>query len=81
LVTCPRPAPADAVLGALGIGEVILERRADQLVAAAAGDRAHLLVDVGDDAERVGGHQRVDVRLDEAAVVGLLLAQLCSSCF
>jgi hypothetical protein len=39
------------------------------------GERLHLLVDVGDDAERVGGHQRVDVRFDQRAGVELLVAQ------
>ena len=65
----------DAGLGPLRIGEVVLERRADQLVARAAGERLHLLVDVGDDAVRIGGHQRVDVRFDERARVELLVAQ------
>ena len=65
----------DARLGPLRIGEVVLERRADQLVARAAGERLHLLVDVGDDAGRIGGHQRVDVGFDERARVELLVAQ------
>jgi len=65
----------DARLGPLRIGEVILERRADQLVARATGERFHLLVDVGNDAGRIGGHDRVDVGLDERACVGLLVAQ------
>ena len=65
----------DGGFGPLRIGEVVLERRADQLVARAAGERLHLLVDVGDDAERIGGHQRVDVGFDERAGVELLVAQ------
>ena len=65
----------DARLGPLRIGEVVLERRADQLVARAAGQRLHLLVDVGDDAARIGGHQRVDVGFDQRARVELLVAQ------
>ena len=65
----------DGRLGPLRIGEVVLERRADQLVARAAGERLHLLVDVGDDAGRIGGHQRVDVGFDERARVELLVAQ------
>ena len=64
-----------ARLGPLRIGEVVLERRADQLVARATGERLHLLVDVGDDAGRIGGHQRVDVGFDERARVELLVAQ------
>ena len=40
-----------------------------------SGERLHLLVDVGDDAEGVGGHQRVDIGLDEGARVELLVAQ------
>ena len=59
----------------LRIGEVLLKRRADQLVARAAGERLHLLVDVRDDAGGVGGHQRVDVRFDKRACVELLVAQ------
>src|ERR1019366_1304526 len=51
----------DRRFGPLRIGEVAFERRADQLVARAAGERLHLLVDVRDDARRVGGHQRVYV--------------------
>ena len=65
----------DARLGPLRIGEVVLERRADQLVARAAGERLHLLVDVGDDAGGIGGHQRVDVGFDQRARVELLVAQ------
>src|SRR5476649_2375350 len=65
----------DGRLGALRVGEIILERRADQLVAGAAGQGLHLLVDVGDDAARVGGHQRVDIRFDQRARVKLLVAQ------
>jgi hypothetical protein len=57
------------------IGEVVLERRADQLVARAAGQRLGLLVDVGDDAARIRGHQRVDVRFDQRARVEVLVAQ------
>ena len=67
--------PVDAGLGAGRIGEVVLERRADQLVARAAGERFRLLVDVGDDAARIGGHQRVDVGLDQRAGVEVLVAQ------
>ena len=44
----------DARLGPAGIGEVVLERRADQLVPRAPGERLRLLVDVGDDAARIG---------------------------
>ena len=65
----------DRRFGPLRIGEVALERRADQLVARAAGERLHLLVDVGDDAGGVGGHQRVDVGFDQRARVELLVAQ------
>ena len=65
----------DARLRAAGIGEVVLEGRADQFVARAAGQRFHLLVDVGDDPARVGRHQRVDVALEERARVEVLIAQ------
>ena len=65
----------DRRFGPLRFREVALERRADQLVARAAGERLHLLVDVRDDAGGVGGHQRVDVGFDQRAGVELLVAQ------
>jgi hypothetical protein len=68
----------DALVGARRLGEVGLERRPDQLLARVAGERLHLLVDVGDDAERVGGHQRVDVRFDQRARVELRRPQFFS---
>jgi hypothetical protein len=37
--------------------------------------RLHLLVDVGDDAGRIGGHQCVDIGFDQRACVELLVAQ------
>ena len=64
----------DAGLGALRVGEVVLERRADQLVARASGERLHLLVHVGNDAARIGGDQRIDVRFNERSGVELLIA-------
>ena len=64
----------DAGFGALGVGEIVLERRADQLVARASGERLHLLVDVGDDAARVGGDQCIDVGFDQRSRVELLIA-------
>lgn len=71
----------DARLGPVGIGEVILERRADQLVARATGQDFHLLVDVGDDAGRIGGHDRVDVGLEQRARVELMVAQYPRQCY
>src|ERR1035441_2596542 len=65
----------DGRFGTLRIGKVVLGRRADHLIARAAGERLHLLVDVGNNAERIGGHQRVDVGFDERARVELLVAQ------
>ena len=65
----------DDCLGPLGIGEVFLERRADQFVAGAVGERLHLFVDVGDDTGRVGGHQGVDIGFEQGARVELLVAQ------
>ena len=77
LVVGDLPSPSTRLigLGARRVGEVVLERRADQLVARAPGERLHLLVDVGDDAPRVGRHQRVDVGLDQRARVEVLVAQ------
>lgn len=60
-----RENPLDAGLGQVGIGEVVLESRADQFIARTACQGLHLLVDVGDDALRIGGHQSVDVGFDE----------------
>ncbi len=65
----------DTHLGPLRIGEVVLEWRTDQLITGATSERLHLLVDVGDGARRIGGHQRVDVGLDQGARVELLVAQ------
>ena len=65
----------DRRFGPLRIGEVALERRADQLVTCAAGERLHLLVDVRDDAGGVGRHNGVDVGFDQRARVELLVAQ------
>src|SRR5216684_5541451 len=64
---------ANTVLRAVRIRKIILKWRADQVFGRAARDRAHLTVNVGDDPERIGSHQRVDVRLDQASRVGLLL--------
>ena len=64
----------DAGLGALRVGEIVLERRADEFVAGTPGELLHLLVHVGDDAARVGGDQGVDVRFDQRAGVELLVA-------
>jgi hypothetical protein len=65
----------DTRLGPVRIGEIVSERRANQLVARAPGKRLRLLVHIGDDAARIGGHQRVDVRFDERARVEVLVAQ------
>ena len=66
----------DAFFRGPGIGEVIFEGCADQFVPRAAGESLHLLIDVGDDAQRVGGHQRIDVGLDEGPRVELRIAEL-----
>ena len=44
-------------------------------VAGAASERLHLLVDVGNDAVRIGRHQRVDVGFDQRTGVKLLVAK------
>ena len=67
---------SNAVFGELRVGEILLEWRADERLAIGARHLAHLPVHVADDSERVGGHQRVDIRFDESAVVLLRLAQL-----
>ena len=64
----------DARLGALRVGKVVLKRRTDQFVARACSERLHMLVHVGDDAARVGGHQRADVRFNQGTRVELLIA-------
>ena len=55
----------DGRIGAFRVREVSLERGADQFVPRAAGQRLHLLVDVGDDPGGIRRHDRVDVRLDQ----------------
>ena len=65
----------DPGFGPGGIGEVVLERGADQLVARAPGQRFHLFVDVGDDAAGIRRHQRVDGGFDQRPGVELLVAQ------
>ena len=52
----------DCRLGPARVGEVVLEGGADQLIARASCQPFHLLVDVGDDAAGIRGHQRVDIR-------------------
>ena len=61
----------DAFLGPLGVGEVVLEGGADQLVPGVARQGHHLFVHVGDDAQGVRGHQGVDVRFDQGPGVEL----------
>ena len=63
-------------IGALRLGEIPLEERANEFLTAVVGHAAHLLVDVGDEAVRVHRNQAIHRRLDQAAQVGLLLAQL-----
>ena len=70
-----RQHAVDRGLGASGIGEVVLERRTDQLIAGGSGQLFRLLVDVGDDAARIGGHHRIDVGFDQRARVEMLVAQ------
>ena len=65
----------DGGLGPLRIGEIVPKLRADQLVVCAASKRLHLLVRVGDSAQRIREHQRIHVRLDERACVELVIAQ------
>ena len=65
----------NAGLGTRGIGEVVLERRTDQLVARAAGEGLHLFVDVGNDAGGIGRDEGVDVRFDQRPGIELLVAQ------
>src|SRR5205807_10369877 len=54
----------------------LLERGAHELLAPYSGHLAHLPVDVTDHPERIGRHQRVDVRFNEPAVVLLRLAEV-----
>ena len=67
--------PRDGRLGPARVGEVVLEGRADELVARAPREGLHLLVDVGDDAVGIRGHEGVDVGFDERARVEVLVAQ------
>jgi len=63
-------------VGALGLGEVLLERAADQLVASVTDQPDHLFVHVGDGEVGIDRDQRVDRRLDQPAVVDLRFAEL-----
>ena len=54
---------------------LVLERRADQFIARAAGEHLHLLINIGDYAGRIGGHDRVDVGFKQGARVELMVAQ------
>jgi hypothetical protein len=65
----------DGGFGAFRLGEVVFKRRADQFIARTVGERFHLLVDVGDDAVGVSGHQGVNIGFNEGAGVELLVAQ------
>ena len=57
------------------IGEITFERRTDELIAPKACERLHLLVDVGDDAGRIGRHQSIDVGFNQGTRVELLVTQ------
>ncbi len=57
--------PLDRGVGTCGVGEEVFAGRTDQFVAGSPGQRHHLFVDVGDDALRVGHHQRINVRFDQ----------------
>ena len=65
----------DALFGGERVGEVIFEHRADQLIARPSGQNHHLLVHVGDGAECVRRHKRVDVGFNERASVELGIGQ------
>src|SRR5690348_12256192 len=58
-----------------------LEWSSNQFLPRATSQRLHLLVHVGDDAERIGGHQRIDIRLDQRARVELRGLQLALELF
>ena len=70
----------DASLRPCRIGEKILEWRADEAFTRTARQRLHLLVHIGDDAGRIGGHDRVDVGFDQRARIELLVAQRLLCC-
>ncbi len=77
-IVCDAPLGEHAVdsgFGEVWIREIFLERRADEFIARAPGQRLHLLVDVSNDAARVGRDQGVDVRFDQRARVEMLIAQ------
>ena len=61
--------PGVHVQGRLGTGCT------DELIARAAREGFHLLIDVGNDASRVSCHQSIDVGLDQRSRVELLVAQ------
>jgi hypothetical protein len=68
----------DTRLCTIRIGEVTLERSANQFITSETGERLHLFVDVGNDAGRIGSHQRVDVGFEQGARIKLMVAQALS---
>ncbi len=62
---------ADALVSSFRLREVAVETGPDQFFSRVLGQQDHLLVDIGDDAKRIGRHDGVDVRLDQGARVDL----------
>src|SRR5665213_1649848 len=67
--------PLNTRLGPVRILEVNMETRTNQFVAGIADEGLHLLVDVGNDAPWVRGHQRVNAEFRKKAGTELLVAQ------
>jgi hypothetical protein len=67
--------PFDRRGGQVRIGKELLAVCADELSTGSTRQRHHLVVDVRDDALRIGHHEGIDARLDERVGVELLVAQ------
>ena len=65
----------DGRLGPVGIREIALKGGAYQFIPRATRECFHLLVRIGNDAKRIGGHQCVDVGFNQRARIELLVAQ------
>ena len=65
----------DGRLGPVGIREIALKGGAYQFIPRATSECFHLLVRIGNDAKRIGGHQCVNVGFNQRTRIELLVAQ------
>ena len=65
----------DARFGPGGVGKVVFKRSPDQFLTGSAGEGFHLVIDIGNRAAGVGGHDGIDIGFDQGAGVELLVPQ------